>query len=121
MEGTYFNYTSPKDDLAFGGSKYILANQGSVYIIYSPGANQTLGIKSIPKGKYTLKWYDCKTGKTLESKLEIEKKDHYAWSIPDSMGKEVALYLVSDQFTKEHNRALTKNHKTAKTLHADLK
>jgi len=121
MEDTYFNYTSPKDELAFGGSKYILANQGSVYIIYSRDANQPLGIKSIPKGKYSLKWFDCKTGKTLEGKLEIEKTDRYLWSIPESMGKEVALYLVSDNFTKDHNLALTQIMEHKKYLQADLK
>lgn len=121
MEDTYFNYTSSKDELAFGGSKYILANQGSVYIIYSLEANQPLGIKSIPKGKYALKWFDCKTGKTLEGKLEIKKTDRYLWSIPDSMGKEVALYLVSDQFTKNHNLALTQIMRQKGGLQADLK
>ncbi len=119
MENSFFNYVSPKDELAFEGSKYVLGNQGSVYIIYSPEAGKKIGIKSITKGKYDLKWLDCKTGKTLEGKFEISETNHYIWDIPDQMGEEVALYLVSDQFRKAHRHALTSLNKVSGNL-ADL-
>jgi hypothetical protein len=119
MENAYFNYVTPKDDLAFGGSKYILANQGSVYIIYTPKAGKNIGIKSIKSGTYDLKWLDCKTGKTLEGKFEIRDTNRYIWDVPEQMGKEVALYLVNDQFKKAHRKAFTNLNKISENL-ADL-
>ncbi len=119
MENSFFNYVAPKDELALGGSKYILGNQGSVYIIYTPKAGKNIGIKSIKKGTYDLKWLDCKTGKTLEGKFEIGDTNRYVWDIPEQMGEEVALYLVNDQFKKAHRKALTSLKEISKNL-ADL-
>lgn len=119
MEQSFFNYIAPRDELAFGNSKYIMGNQGSVYLIYSPDAGKTIGIKSIAKGNYTVKWLDCRTGKTLEGKLEIGETNRYVWDVPESFGGEVALRLVSDRFKKTHRQALTKVGEVSKNL-ADL-
>jgi hypothetical protein len=101
FSGTYINHMTTRDELSFGGTKYLLAAQGRCYIAYTDNQQGTLGIKSLPKGKYKVQWYDIENGELSAGEIKVEKSDDYQWNIPDGFGKEVALYLVKDDFEPE--------------------
>ena len=69
FETTNFGTTSPRDELAWGSTEFVLANPGESYILYSSQASSDLGI-NIKRGFYNLYWFDPATG---ESRLEVRK------------------------------------------------
>jgi CubicO group peptidase (beta-lactamase class C family) len=93
FESTNFNEMSPHDELAFAGTKYVLARPGFSYIAYSPDLQSEIGLKGMRAGDYEFRWFDCVSGK------EVSQADVYVgpgerkWKKPAAIGKELAAYI----------------------------
>jgi len=94
MEQTDFHKMKPRDDLASGSTKWVLANPGNSYIAYSYNCSGPMGIKGMTGGKYNLMWFDTVDGETVSQTGVSVSSGNVTWSKPDSMGSEVALYVT---------------------------
>ena len=93
MELTDFHKMKPQDDLAAGSAKWILANPGNSYIVYTYDCSGPMGIKGMTAGKYNLMWFDPVDGDVVtQSGVSVSSGD-VTWAKPDSIGSEVALYI----------------------------
>jgi len=93
MEQTDFYKMKPRDDLATGSTRWVLANPGDSYIAYTYNYSGPMGIKDMAAGTYDLKWFDTVDGEMVnQAGVSISAGD-VTWSKPDSMGSEVALYI----------------------------
>ena len=78
------------DTLAAGSTKWVLANPGKSYIAYT---YDLMYIKNMTAGYYTLMWFDTVTCETITNNGVSVTKGDAEWRKPDSMGKEIALYV----------------------------
>jgi hypothetical protein len=93
MEQTDFHTMKPHDELAAGSTKWVLANAGKSYIVYTYDYSGRMGVKGMTAGKYDLMWFDPTDGDTvMQSGVSVSGGDA-TWSKPDSIGDEVALYV----------------------------
>jgi hypothetical protein len=93
MEQTDFYRMKPRDDLANGSTKWVLANPAESYIAYTYNYSGPMGIRAMKAGTYELKWFDAVNGKTVtQPRLSVSSPDA-AWHKPDSFGNEIALYI----------------------------
>jgi hypothetical protein len=93
MEQTDFHTMKPTDTLAAGSTKWVLANPGSSYIAYTYDYEHAMGIKNMTAGYYTLMWFDTVSGKTVTRNNVFVTMGEAEWQKPDSLGKEIALYI----------------------------
>ena len=95
FESTNFNEMSPRDDLAYGGTQYVLAKPGSSYIAYASNLSGDIGIKNMTAGVYTFKWLDCANGTIVaQSNVDVEAGDR-TWTKPSQIGNELVVYINS--------------------------
>ena len=93
FESTNFNEMSPHDELAFGGTKYVLAAPGESYIAYSARLEGEIGLKNLQAGRYNLRWFDCVTGKeVLHRGVQVEAGSQ-TWARPDGIDDELAVHI----------------------------
>ena len=92
MEGTDFYRMSPRSDLKLGSTLYVLANEPSSYIAYSPHASENMGLRKMQAGTYLLRWFDTTNGNTVEQVVAVPTGD-LSWLRPPQIGKEAALYV----------------------------
>jgi hypothetical protein len=91
FESTNFNEMEPNDQLAYGGSRWVLAKPGSSYIAYSDDS-KTIGIKGMEAGIYNLVWFDPVDGKKIhKSNVKVEAGDQ-SFGKP-AIGPEVLLWI----------------------------
>ena len=50
------NNKAPRDDLANGGTQYVLANPGESYIMYTSALAGDMGLKNMAAGTYDFEW-----------------------------------------------------------------
>lgn len=94
MEQTDFHTMTPRDDLAAGSTRWVLANPGNSYIAYTYAYSGPMGIKNMTAGTYDLKWFDTVDGDTvIRTGISVSSGDA-TWSKPDSMSNEIALYIT---------------------------
>ena len=93
MEQTDFYRMKPRDDLAAGSTKWVLANPGKSYIAYTYGYSGRMGVKETAAGTYELTWFDTANGRTVTQTGVSVSGGDATWSKPDSMGNEIALYI----------------------------
>ncbi|MHC4352455.1 MAG: hypothetical protein ACYS0H_07030 [Planctomycetota bacterium] len=93
MEQTDFHKMRPRDDLAAGSTKWVLANPGNSYIAYTYDCSGPMGVKGMAAGKYDLMWFDPVDGDIVTQTGVTVSSGNITWSKPDSMGDEVALYI----------------------------
>ena len=93
FERTNFNQMVPNDSLAANETEYVLVNPGYDYILYGSNTTSQLGLRQGLKGRFTLRWLDCISGKTTEQKQVLLNGGANEWDKPVSFGKEVALYI----------------------------
>jgi hypothetical protein len=93
MEQTDFHTMKPTDTLAAGSTKWVLANPGKSYIAYTYDYERAMSIKNMTAGYYTLMWFDTVTGETITNNGVYLNTGDAEWRKPDSMGKEIALYI----------------------------
>jgi hypothetical protein len=93
MEQTDFHTMKPRDDLAAGSTKWLLANPGTSYIAYSYDCSGPMGVKEMTAGTYDLMWFDTTDGDTVHQAGIRVTSGENTWSKPDSLGGEIALYI----------------------------
>jgi len=93
FESTNFNEMSPHDELAFAGTKYVLALPGLSYIAYAPNLQGEIGLKGMSRGTYEFRWFDCVTGKEVRQAEVNVKTGDQSWKKPHRIGAEVAVYI----------------------------
>lgn len=93
MQFVDYRTMAPHDELAAGGTKYVLASTDGSYVLYSDEMKANPGLKSIRPGKYELSWFDCVTGRWVIQPHTPVKDGSTSWTRPAVLGDEVALYI----------------------------
>ena len=93
MEQTDFHTMTPRDDLAAGSTKWLLANPGDSYIAYTYDYTGPMGAHDMIAGTYDLLWFDPVDGDTVKRTGVSIASGSALWSKPDSLGNEIALYI----------------------------
>jgi hypothetical protein len=93
FESTDFYRMAPHDELAFGGTEYVLARPGDSYIAYASSLSGQMGLKQMTQGLYDLKWYDVATGAEVRQRRVAVAAGDRAWPTPPGIGTELALYV----------------------------
>jgi hypothetical protein len=93
MEQTDFHTMKPRDDLAAGSAKWLLANPGHSYIAYTYDYSGSMGVKGITAGRYDLMWFDTVDGDIVAQMGVSVRSGDVTWPKPDAMGDEIALYI----------------------------
>jgi len=93
MESTPFQVMQPRDDLAGGDARYVMARLGEGYLIYADSATGPVGLTRIPAGLYRLRWLDIRGGQQRETLVEIPADGEATWPRPEGVGRELALYV----------------------------
>lgn len=93
FESTNFNEMSPHDELKYAGTEYVLARPGHSYIAYASNLKGKVGLRNMTAGTYTLRWFDCATGRSVtQQKLHVGAGNQ-SWQAPPGIGTELAVYL----------------------------
>ena len=93
MESTNFNEMAPHDELAFGGTEYVLALPGSSYIAYASNLSGNIGLQNLIAGTYRFKWFDIPNGITvIEPEVEVTTSNS-SWIKPPNIGNELAVFI----------------------------
>ncbi len=85
----------PHDELAYAGTQYVLAKPGESYVIYSSRAGEGVGLKNMKAGRYSFRWLDCVSGKTVVQESVSVAGAECAWARPEQIGEEAAVYIVA--------------------------
>jgi len=93
FESTDFYRMAPRDELARGGTRWVLAAPGGSYIAYADEATGPLGLVNLEAGRYHLTWLDCITGETIVERDLLASGGVSAWPRPSSLGNEVAVWI----------------------------
>lgn len=100
FEQTDFYNMVPNNRLARGQTKYVMADAGRSYILYSRESepDAALHLLGAPEGVYELTWLDIISGQTFKQQAVIERDGHQglAFIKPEGFGPEVALHAVVD-------------------------
>ena len=99
MESTNFDTMSPRDDLSFGATEWVLANPGTSFIAYGRNATDSLGLAELPQGEYTLHWLDTVSGDSEVQTDVPSPGGNTSFDKPAGFGTEVALYAVIEETT----------------------
>jgi len=91
MTTTDFAAMTPRDDLAAGDTRYVLADPGKGYIAYAPDGARRLGLRAMTAGTYDLTWFDPVTGATVAQRAVAVPAGEAIWPKPAGIGDEVAL------------------------------
>ena len=84
---------APHDELACGGTRYVLAQPVQRYVAYASDAQGQLGLRQMQAGEYTFYWFDCRRRRWLAlDSVRVEQGDQ-VWKRPDGFGPEVAVYI----------------------------
>lgn len=93
MEATNFNEMAPRDDLAYAGTRYVLAKPRDSYIAYAPSGSERIGLRRMRTGRYDFTWFDPVTGTRIEwSDVDVASGSQ-SWPKPEEIGEEVAVYV----------------------------
>ncbi len=93
MEKTDFHTMWHRNDLAAGSTKWVLANPGNSYILYTYDYKENMGVIGMFQGRYDLLWLDTETGETVvQRNLQVNWGEN-TWKKPATIGNEIALYI----------------------------
>jgi len=93
FESTNFNEMSPHDELAFAGTKYVLARPGQSYIAYSANLTGKIGLKDMSAGRYDFRWFDCANGREVVQSGVKVGGGNQSWARPAGIGRELAVHI----------------------------
>jgi len=97
MESTNFNTMEPRDDLAHGGTDYVLANPADTFILYAADLAGDLGVRDIDTGTYDFRWFDAVDGTTVDqSDIAVSAGDR-TWAKPAEIGDQLAVWIRRSQ------------------------
>lgn len=94
MESTPFQTMQPRDDLAGGDARYVMARLGVGYLVYADSAGGPVGLKQVPAGVYRLRWLDIRGGQQRETVVQVPADGAASWPRPEGIGRELALYVM---------------------------
>lgn len=92
FESTNFNEMSPRDDLAYAGTKWVLAKPGEAYIAYADNLTGNIGVQGMLAGTYDLVWCDIPTGAKQTSQATVNSGSN-EFAKPSGIGSEVAVWI----------------------------
>lgn len=92
FEDTDFYRTEPHDELAAGGTQYILADPGSSYIAFATRLQGSMGVRNMKAGQWRLTWVDCAAGNRIEQTVTIQGGDA-AFPRPRGIGTWCAVWI----------------------------
>lgn len=94
FESVPLSRMSPQPSLPAYQTRYVLAEPGETYLLYSPEAGEALGLRDLQQGLYDFQWLDIETGMWLEVR-SVDIPQHYdaRFPVPDDFGDEVALVI----------------------------
>ncbi len=92
FEASDFFTLTPHDELAAGGTQWVLADPGRSYIAYSEDAASEMGVKGLAAGACELRWLDCRTGKTV-SEQRTTAGGEVAFQRPAEIGTWCAVWI----------------------------
>ncbi len=92
MEGTDFYRMSPRSDLKYGSTRYVLASSAGTYVAHSNDGSRDMDLRGMSPGIYLLHWFDTTTGNAIEQVLMVAADDQ-TWPKPPDIGTEAALYV----------------------------
>ena len=93
MESTDFTQMAPRDDLAFDGTQYTLADPPNSYILYASALAGQIGVRGIQSGQYDFRWYDIPTGTVVEQTGVAVTGGDVSWPSPQGVGAELAVSI----------------------------
>lgn len=93
FESSRFDTLAPHDELAAGLTRYVLAVPGDRYIAYTWLPGETMGLKSMRGGVYSMQWFDPVSGSSLLcDNVQVAPGDQQ-WERPSGFTHETAVYL----------------------------
>ena len=93
FESTDFDRMTPRDELAYADTEYVLAHPGESYIAYSPDCREQLGLKGMSAGNYLIRWVDCANHREInQGQIKVDSGNQ-SWEKPKGLGAEAALYV----------------------------
>jgi hypothetical protein len=98
FEATNVNKMAPHDELASGGTKWVLAKPGDSYIAYADNLSGKIGITNMTAGTYGLLWLDIPTGTTRSTQATVGAGTN-EFDKPSGIGNEVAVWITSSGIT----------------------
>ena len=101
FEDADFFRLSPHDELAHGGTKWVLAEPGASYIAYAEDLNGQLGLKQMEAGQYRLTWLDCASGRRAGQSLSLPAGDQ-TFEKPKPIGNWCALWITRGKETASY-------------------
>jgi hypothetical protein len=94
FESIPFNRMAPHDEWRDAGTDWVLADpERGRYVLYTHGDAETLGVRSLRPGRYTLRWFDPASGNE-ETLRDVEVSGNAAFQRPRTIGSEAVLYLA---------------------------
>ena len=93
MERTDFQELAPRDDLAHGGTEYVLAQPPDSYILYASSLSGEIGVSGIDAGPYSFRWFDASNGNTVEQSEVTVPAGNVTWPRPAGIGTELAVWI----------------------------
>ncbi|MEN6578248.1 MAG: serine hydrolase [Phycisphaerales bacterium] len=83
----------PHDELAHAGTQYVLAGPGGSSVVYTSRPGSHVGLKGLEAGKYSFRWLDCASGKTVVQESAPVAGGDQTWPRPEGIGDELAVYI----------------------------
>ncbi|MBW2699235.1 MAG: serine hydrolase, partial [Deltaproteobacteria bacterium] len=93
FESTDFSTMAPHDELAHGGTRWVLAEPGRSYIAYANNPSGDLGLSSLSSGTYDMSWVDCVSGTRVEQTGVALAGGDRTWPTPAGLGGELAVWV----------------------------
>lgn len=93
MESTNFDEMLPHDELAYGGTQYVLALPGDSYIAYASDLSGEIGLRNMIEGTYRFKWFDVTNGNSVIQDNVYVGSGNKTWPKPANIGNELAVYI----------------------------
>jgi len=91
---TLLNTLTPRDDLAYGATQWVLANPSIAYIAYSTNSGP-IGLKNMTAGDYHFRWLDIPGGTIVQQTNVAVSAGDQTWARPSGIGNEAAVYIVN--------------------------
>jgi hypothetical protein len=93
MELVDLTHLVPHDELAWGGTEFVLAEPGVRYVGYAAAPTEDLGIAALPARSWELSWFDPATGTWAHESVTTSGGGDAAFAKPATIGDDVAFYL----------------------------
>ncbi|MBR9699921.1 DUF4038 domain-containing protein [Candidatus Woesearchaeota archaeon] len=93
FESTDLLNLAPHDELAFGGTQWVLANPGNSYIAYTSSLIGDMGISGMTAGTYDFTWLDIPSGVKVEQTGVSVSAGDQSRVKPFGIGNELAVYI----------------------------